>query len=186
MTVFHEEVSPLVSDEINTIILELNQLAGPAHNAKLLAPVITSRQMDTFLRIFDEWADNHQQVLARRPVIEAAIDKLQPAPGLPSLISNVDAMLSGRRFMIRGTHSPVEEMLNVRSYALRIHTNTTAPGSVSWKDQTILLFRDMSFTMVQFQQFAQALVREASPHLLERLLHVSESRIPAIPWGQTL
>lgn len=38
MTVFHKEVSPLVSDEINEIITELNQLAGPAHNANLLAP----------------------------------------------------------------------------------------------------------------------------------------------------
>lgn len=54
MAVFRDETDPLVSDEINAIILELNELAVPAYEANLLAPVMMLRLMGNFIRIYDE------------------------------------------------------------------------------------------------------------------------------------
>ena len=40
--------------------------------------------------------------------------------------------------MVRLTYSPIDWFLNLRTYGLKIHYNTTAAGYMMWKDGDIL------------------------------------------------
>jgi hypothetical protein len=42
------------------------------------------------------------------------------------------------RFMVRGSHSPMQWMLDLRTYGMKIHFNTTADGHVDWQGDTVL------------------------------------------------
>lgn len=44
-------------------------------------------------------------------------------------------------FMVRGSKSPMQWVLDLRTYGLKIHLNTTASGHVSWCNQDELLYK---------------------------------------------
>ncbi|KAL4732835.1 hypothetical protein BDV11DRAFT_215147 [Aspergillus similis] len=73
--------------------------------------------------------------------------------------AGVDWMV--QRFMVRGQHGPVEVLLDWRTYGLKIHYNTTAPGHVTWMGQERLLYKQMDFTMGQFRSFVHGVVGAA-------------------------
>ncbi|KAH2703353.1 hypothetical protein KXW29_009481, partial [Aspergillus fumigatus] len=54
------------------------------------------------------------------------------------------------QFMIRGTHGPMETLLDWRTYGLKVHYNHTAPGHVTWMGEDQLLYQQMAFTMGDF------------------------------------
>jgi hypothetical protein len=47
------------------------------------------------------------------------------------------------QFMVRGTHSPMQWMLDLRTYGLKIHYNTTSRGHVEWVSQDEMLYKDL-------------------------------------------
>ena len=55
------------------------------------------------------------------------------------------------RFMVRRTNSPIDWLMDLRTYGLKIHYNTTAPGHVMWKDKYVLQYKHVSFSMAQFR-----------------------------------
>jgi hypothetical protein len=44
-------------------------------------------------------------------------------------------------FIIRGTHSPMQWMLDLRTYEMKAHFNTTTLGSVGWMDHDQVLYK---------------------------------------------
>ena len=76
-----------------------------------------------------------------------------------SFQAGVDWMV--QRFMMRGQHGPVEVLLDWRTYGLKVHYNTTAPGHVTWMGQDRLLYKQMDFTMGQFRSFVHGVVGAA-------------------------
>jgi hypothetical protein len=89
------------------------------------------------------------------------------------------------RFMVRGSHSPMQWMLDLRTYGLKIHYNTTSRGHVEWVGQDEMLYKDLQFSMAQFRGMVHGLVTESRRMMMDELLY-SGSRaaepIPSVPW----
>lgn len=65
------------------------------------------------------------------------------------------------QFMIRGTHRPMETLLDWRIYRLKVHYNSTSPGHVIWMGKDQLLYQQITFTMGDFRGFIHRLVTAA-------------------------
>ncbi|KAH1479888.1 hypothetical protein KXX06_005291, partial [Aspergillus fumigatus] len=85
------------------------------------------------------------------------------------------------QFMIRGTHGPMETLLDWRTYGLKVHYNHTAPGHVTWMGEDQLLYQQMAFTMGDFRGFIHGLVT-AAREILGYLCMQDHAQMPAIPW----
>ncbi|KAK1920515.1 hypothetical protein P3342_008276 [Pyrenophora teres f. teres] len=72
------------------------------------------------------------------------------------------------RFMVRGSHSPMQWMLDLRTYGLKIHYNTTTRGHVEWTNGDELLYKELHFSMAQFRGMLM-FSSKAAP-------------VPAVPW----
>ena len=89
-----------------------------------------------------------------------------------------------RRFMVRGSHGPVQTLLDWRTYGLRVHYNTTTPGHITWQGADELLYKELRFTMGDFRGFVHGLAG-VTRDLLDRLLFTSaEQPAPTIPWDR--
>ncbi|KAJ5863522.1 uncharacterized protein N7529_001349 [Penicillium soppii] len=86
------------------------------------------------------------------------------------------------QFMVRGTNSPMQWLLDLRTYGLKIHYNSTATGHVGWMNQDQLLYQHYSFTMGDFRGFTHGLVSSTRQILHEELLFSQASSVPTIPW----
>ena len=60
-------------------------------------------------------------------------------------------------FMVRGCQSPVQWMLDLRTYGLKIHYNTTGEGHVAW-DGDRILYKSIQFTMDEFRTMVYSLI----------------------------
>jgi superfamily II DNA helicase RecQ len=91
------------------------------------------------------------------------------------------------KFMVRGSHGPMQWMLDLRTYGLKIHYNTTSRGHVEWKGHDELLYKGLHFNMAQFRSMIHGLVTESRRLLLEELLFFNRktaSQVPEIPWNE--
>lgn len=106
-----------------------------------------------------------------------------PPPG-KGCLQFVQEMMD--HFMVRGSHSPMQWMLDLRTYGLKIHYNTTSPGHVGWKGRDELLYKEMNFTMGQFRGMIHGLRAECRRLLKEDLLvgGGQGEDVPAIPWNE--
>jgi hypothetical protein len=89
------------------------------------------------------------------------------------------------RFIVRGTHSLMQWMLDLRTYRLKIHYNSTARGHVEWVGQDEMLYKDLQFNMAQFRGMVHGLATESRRLLMDKLLYSSSSAaklIPSVPW----
>lgn len=64
-------------------------------------------------------------------------------------------------FMVRGSRSPMQWILDLRTYGLKIHYNTTSRGHVEWSNGDELLYKSAQFKMAQFRGMVHGLVFEA-------------------------
>lgn len=88
-------------------------------------------------------------------------------------------------FMARGTAGPMQWLLDLRTYGLKIHYNTTAIGHVDWRDKYALGYKDIRFTMGQFCGIVHQLIHDTRQAILEDIVFVSKAEeVPAIPWHQ--
>ena len=81
------------------------------------------------------------------------------------------------RFMVRGSHGPMQWMLDLRTYGLKIHYNTTARGHVEWTGDE-LLYKELHFSMAQFRGMVHGLASESRRLLTEELLFGSHAVEP--------
>ncbi|KAF9882584.1 hypothetical protein FE257_006232, partial [Aspergillus nanangensis] len=124
----------------------------------------------------------------RPPEISPALNRpsqsgptTQPCMTRRSFQDQLERMV--HRFMIRGTHGPIETLLDWRTYGLKVHYNTTAPGHVTWMNEDRLLYKDISFTMGDFRGLIHGLVT-STRNELNGLLYQSTQPLPSIPWDQ--
>lgn len=90
-------------------------------------------------------------------------------------------------FMVRGTHSPLQWILDLRTYGLKVHYNSTTPGHVGWMNQDQLLYKELNFTMGDFKGFVHGLIGATRQLLHDELLFGSKAggaEVPAIPWRE--
>jgi superfamily II DNA helicase RecQ len=89
------------------------------------------------------------------------------------------------KFMVRGSHGPMQWMLDLRTYGLKIQYNTTSKGHVQWKGHDELLYKDLHFGMAQFRGMIHGLAAETRRLLFEELLFSSNKStdgVPPVPW----
>ncbi|EYE95504.1 uncharacterized protein EURHEDRAFT_441436, partial [Aspergillus ruber CBS 135680] len=90
-------------------------------------------------------------------------------------------------FMVRGTNSPMQWILDLRTYGLKVHYNSTTPGHVGWMNHDQLLYKDLNFTVRDFKAFIHGLVSTTRQLLYEELLLGSKAggaAVPEIPWQE--
>ncbi|KAM3069099.1 hypothetical protein ACMFMF_009063 [Clarireedia jacksonii] len=86
-------------------------------------------------------------------------------------------------FMIKGTYTAMDWMLDLRTYGLKIHYNTTGQGHVEWVGEQIR-FKKIEFTMQQLKVTVGERVREAREVLVRKVLGIKrEQELPRIPWA---
>ena len=85
-------------------------------------------------------------------------------------------------FMVRGTNSPIQWLLDLRTYGLKIHYNSTTTGHVGWMNQDQLLYQQYNFTMGDFRGFIHGLISSTRQILQNELLFCENASVPAIPW----
>ncbi|CAG8059412.1 unnamed protein product, partial [Penicillium salamii] len=89
-----------------------------------------------------------------------------------------------KSFMVRGTNSPLQWILDLRTYGMRVSFSTTQPGSVGWIGSDRLLYRQLSFTTGDLRGWIHGLVQSCQDLLLSELLLLSASvEAPSIPWS---
>jgi len=91
------------------------------------------------------------------------------------------------KFMVRGSHSPMQWMLDLRTYGLKIHYNTTATGHIGWQGYDEILYKNIQFNMSQFRGMVHSLVEQCQQLMKDELLFCSssictEDQIPKVPW----
>ncbi|KAG9375709.1 hypothetical protein A1F94_013658 [Pyrenophora tritici-repentis] len=80
-------------------------------------------------------------------------------------------------------HSPMQWMLDLRTYGLKIHYNTTTRGHVEWTNGDELLYKELHFSMAQFRGMVHGLASESRRLLTEELMFSSKAApVPAVPW----
>ncbi|KAG9378476.1 hypothetical protein A1F94_011592 [Pyrenophora tritici-repentis] len=80
-------------------------------------------------------------------------ERAKPATASQGCLQLVQKMMD--RFMVRGSHSPMQWMLDLRTYGLKIHYNTTTRGHVEWTNGDELLYKELHFSMAQFRGMQQ-------------------------------
>jgi superfamily II DNA helicase RecQ len=89
------------------------------------------------------------------------------------------------KFMVRGSHGPMQWMLDLRTYGLKIHYNTTSRGHVEWTGGDKLLYKGLQFNMAQFRGMVHGLATESRRLLMEELMFGNSKAaepIPGVPW----
>ncbi|KAJ5162545.1 hypothetical protein N7492_007937 [Penicillium capsulatum] len=61
-------------------------------------------------------------------------------------------------FMVRGTNGPVQWLLDLRIYSMKVFFNTLAEGYIGWKSGDELLYKQIHFTIGDFRGFVYGLV----------------------------
>lgn len=85
-------------------------------------------------------------------------------------------------FMVRGTMGPVQWLLGLRTYGMKVFFNTPSEGHVGWQSPDQLLYRQIHFTMGDFRGFAVGLVGQLRQQLMDRLMFCTDQTPPPIPW----
>jgi hypothetical protein len=86
-------------------------------------------------------------------------------------------------FMVRGCGSPMQWMLDLRGYGMKIAFNTTSAGHVNWRDGDTLEYKATKFNIAEFRGMVMQLQQATRRALLEDLMFATDERdIPAVPW----
>jgi hypothetical protein len=85
-------------------------------------------------------------------------------------------------FMVRGTASPMQWMLDLRAYGMKVSFNTTSQGHVGWRNGDVLEYKDIHFSMAQFRGMVDQLQRTTRKQLMEIMFAIDEQEVPAVPW----
>ncbi|KAJ5563151.1 hypothetical protein N7461_001912 [Penicillium sp. DV-2018c] len=86
------------------------------------------------------------------------------------------------KFMVRGTHSPIQWMLDRRLYGMTTCLNSTVPEHVTWMDFDRLCYKELTFTMRDFKSFVHQVVSDTRKVLLVDLMLTDMTEVPEIPW----
>ena len=86
--------------------------------------------------------------------------------------------------MVRGTKSPVQWILDLRTYGLKIQFNTSTTGHVDW-DGDCILYKSIQFTMDEFRRMVHGLIHDTRERLVREIMHIEiDEQLPIIPWSR--
>jgi hypothetical protein len=87
------------------------------------------------------------------------------------------------KFMVRGSYGLMQWMLDLRTYGLKIHYNTTSRGHVEWTGGDELLYKGLQFNMAQFCSMVHGLESESWRIMIEELLFGNQvaEPVPSVP-----
>jgi superfamily II DNA helicase RecQ len=111
-------------------------------------------------------------------------DPLGPESKQVGCIDMIQHMVD--QFMLRTSHGPMEWMLDLRTYGMKIQFSGTAPGYIDWHGDQIM-YKDIQFTMSQFRGMVHQIVHDTRERLLRRVLDIGpqqEPELPVIPWDE--
>lgn len=80
----------------------------------------------------------------------------------------VRKMMDG--FMVQGCGSPMQWMLDLRGYGMKIDFNTTSAGHVNWRDGDTLEYKAIKFNMTDIRGMVAGLQQATRRALLEDLM----------------
>jgi hypothetical protein len=87
--------------------------------------------------------------------------------------------------VIHGPRHPqshaVDVMLDLRTYGLKIHYNSTSPGHVGWMNPDTLLYKELEFSMGDFRGFIHGLIGATRRTLREELYLETPAAAPPSP-----
>ncbi|CAI7634108.1 unnamed protein product [Penicillium pancosmium] len=87
-------------------------------------------------------------------------------------------------FMIRGTNTPMQWILDLRTYAMKVSFNSTQPGHIGWLGTDRLLYKHLTFTMGDLRGWVHGLTTSLENLLSSELLLLdSATTAPLIPWA---
>ena len=88
-------------------------------------------------------------------------------------------------FMVRGCGSPMQWMLDLRGYGMKMAFDTTSAGHVSWRDGDTLEYKAAKFHMAEFRGMVGKSCQDTRGALLEDLMFASDAKeVPAVPWTE--
>ena len=128
---------------------------------------------------------SHIIKMARFMIIQMAFQQVdedheQPEEEEPDLLALVTRIVD--KCMIRGSQGAMQWIFDSRAYGMKIQYTSTAPGNVDWMGDQIR-YKQIEFSMNQLRSMVHGLVFETY-RALERVLYVSETDFPRIPWFQ--
>lgn len=89
-----------------------------------------------------------------------------------------------KSFMIRGTNTPFQWILDLRTYAMKVSFSTTQPGHIGWIGQDRLLYKQLSFTTGELRSWVHGLVHTVQDLLSSDLLLLpTTTDLPRVPWA---
>lgn len=89
-------------------------------------------------------------------------------------------------FMVRGSKGPMQWMLDLRTYGLKIHYNTTSHGHVEWCNGDELLYKNVQFNMAQFRGMVHGVIADTRQIMFDELLFCGRTKageVPEVPWN---
>ena len=91
------------------------------------------------------------------------------------------------RFLIRGTRTPIDWLLDLRSYGMNIARKMTTTGQLEWEGESLTYGSTISFSISDFRSFTHGLLTATRGILYKDLLFensTSNRNIPEIPWSR--
>ncbi|KAJ5571339.1 hypothetical protein N7535_004999 [Penicillium sp. DV-2018c] len=161
------------------------------HKAFLLDPKVPELLQAGRARLQGEWEDSNAMGydfadgcdVRSSAAQNSALTSSDPAPGCTNTWRDwVHRMVMS--FMVRGTGSPMEWIMDLRRYGMKIHFNTPMPGHISWSHGDTLLYKQLRFTMREFKGFVHGLTASTRKLLIDRILLTQADQLPVIPWDR--
>jgi hypothetical protein len=110
------------------------------------------------------------------------LEGLEDLPGKP--LDRIKYLVN--RFMIRGSHTPIDWLLNLRAYGMTISRNSTMSGHIDWNGDNVS-YGNVSFSLSDFRGFLHGLISSTRTILFDDLLFSQSpnivDKIPEIPWS---
>ncbi|KAL8991690.1 MAG: hypothetical protein Q9169_007742, partial [Polycauliona sp. 2 TL-2023] len=184
----HEYDSPLVC-ALAVLGINKDRWMGPDRYPPILSAMIKISRMMVVQQAWEQCdhapSRPNSSATSSSSSMDSGDDSNSSAPS-PGILEEMKSMMD--RFMVRGSHGPMQWMLDLRTYGLKIHYNTTAKGHVDWVGDQIL-YKQMQFRMAEFRGMIHGLVEGTRRLLFEELLFQNDSIIhqaplPRIPWAQ--
>lgn len=156
---------------------------GPEQYPPILSAVIKVARFMVVQRALELSEPFREDEFDSDSAYESEDDNHSARPQRKGCLQLVQEMMD--KFMVRGSHGPMQWMLDLRTYGLKIHYNTTSRGHVEWKGYDELLYKDLHFNMAQFRSMVHGLATESRRLLIEELLFFDRKtaeQVPQIPW----
>ena len=154
---------------------------APSFTPKLSAIITISRA----LVIYSAWSIHQEEVAIRR---EQGLSKEEAESSAPQIYELVKTMVN--RFMcltqFHGQPTPMDRLLHMRSFGMRVSFNTKTAARVTWKSGYQEVCIDQAhFTMTELRDLVHSLLETCKERLVKQLMYLEEEKqLPELELSQ--